>query len=670
MRPKPGVLPSVLLFAAAMASATPACAQQGTGSELRDLTIPMRDGVRLHAVALIPNSPPAPLPILMIRTPYGASNMLHPGPLPPALRYLARDGYIFVAEDIRGRFGSQGEYVLNRAQNDPRNPAGTNESTDTYDTIDWLVKNLPNNNGRVGVTGISYPGWLAGVAGVGAHPALKAISPQAPMTDTWLGDDFFHQGAFRLTQGVGYVAAMEMNRGQFYNLPIPEHDQYEFYLKYPTLDSIARATGVGKLASWIDFRTHPTYDAFWQARAMQNVLTKPEVPILFVGGFWDQEDMLGPQLGYAAVEKADTKGWNHVVLGPWFHGGWARIAGDSLGPIALGSRTGDYFLEHIEAPWWAYWLHDKGDGRFPEAVAFETGENAWHTFESWPPRAARPMWLRLESGGRLELTAPDTTERVSGRGGEGGIPAAAGRSASVRDPASAGVPHSPTPPLAPSAGGAPGRFPGHTVEYDAYVSDPAHPIPYMPRPDDGSGWRTWLEQDQRFVHNRPDVLTWESQPRAEDLTLAGDVVAHLFASTTGTDADWVVKLIDVYPDSLPGDPRMAGYQLMVNADILRGRYWRGFGRATPIPANTVTPFTVQLRQQLYRFKKGHRLMVQVQSTWFPLYDRNPQTFVPSIFEAKAADYRAQEHRIWHTARYPSHIVLPVLPSAAVTPAAP
>jgi len=644
---------SFVVVATLAGSGTRASAQQAPPPyERRELSIPVRDGVHLFAVALIPRDATEPLPILMIRTPYSAANYLR-GEQPPAnLRELAKDGYIFVVEDIRGRFGSGGDYVMNRAQNDPRNPPGTNESTDTYDTIDWLVKNLPNNNGKVGVTGISYPGWLAGVAGVGAHPALKAISPQAPMTDTWLGDDFFHQGAFRLTQGLEYVGGMEGKKGGFADVPMPEHDHYEFYLRYPTLDSIARATGIGRLASWIDFRTHPTYDAFWQARAMQNVLTKPEVPVLFVGGFWDQEDILGPQLGYAAVEKADTKGWNHIVLGPWFHGGWARVAGDSLGPIAFGTRTGDYFLANIERPWWAYWLHGKGDGRFPEAIAFETGENAWHTFDTWPPPGTKEMWIRLESGGRLVVQAP-------ARGSETAGPRSGGHPAANAAPsAKAAPPLTPSrrPAVSPSAVSAQ----THGPDYDSYVSDPAHPIPYMPRPDDGSGWRTWLERDQRFVHNRPDVLTWESQPLGEDLTIAGDVVAHLFASTTGTDADWVVKLIDVYPDSLPDDPRMAGYQLMVNADIMRGRYWKGFTKATPIPANTVTPFTVDMHEQLYRFRKGHRLMVQVQSTWFPLYDRNPQTFVPNIFDARPGDYRAQEHRVWHTGKYPSHITVGVL----------
>jgi hypothetical protein len=604
------LLCSIVVSTAALAPAAPAAAQQATGPEYerRELTIPVRDGTRLFAVALLPKGASQPLPILLVRTPFGAAREFRSAELPAAYRELAEDGYIFVTEDIRGRFKSEGEFVTTRPQRDPRDPKGIDESTDAYDTIDWLVEHLPNNTGKVGVLGISYRGWLAGLAGVGAHPALKAISPQAPVTDTWLGDDFFHQGAFRQTQGVAYAAWIESGKG----FSIPEHDEYDFYRKFPTLDSLARATGVMQLPSWIGFRTHPAYDAYWRARALQNVLTKPEVPILFVGGWWDQEDILGPELAYRTVERADARHWNHVVLGPWYHGGWARPGGDSLGPIQLGSKTADWFRANVQRPWFAYWLHGKGDGRFPEAWGFETGGNRWRTFDAWPPKEARQRNLYLRENGTLSFDPPK--------------PAAAGAQAS-----------------------------------DAYLSDPAHPVPYIPRPDDGSGWQTWLEQDQRFVGDRPDVLTWTSGPLTEDLTIAGGVVAHLFASTTGTDADWVVKLIDVYPDSVPDRPQMGGYELIVNADIMRGRYWRGFGRATPIPANTVTPFDVDLHEQLYRFRRGHRLMVQVQSSWFPLYDRNPQTFVPNIFQAKPGDFRAQTHRVWHTARYPSHLSVPVLP---------
>ena len=585
--------------------AAPLGAEQPPAFERRELTIPMRDGVTLHAIALLPTDRSTPLPILLIRTPFGADREFRSAEVPARYRELAEDGYIFVTEDIRGRFGSGGSFVTMRPFRDPRDRRGTDESTDAYDTIDWLVKHVPHNNGKVGVLGISYRGWLAAVAGLHPHPALKAISPQAPMADVWMGDDFFHQGAFRQTQGAAYAAWVESGKG----FTMEGDDEYAFFQRFPTLDSLARATGVGDVPSWVGFRSHPAYDGYWEARALQRVLTRPEVPSLFVGGWWDAEDLQGPQLLYRTLERADRGGLNHLVLGPWDHGGWANGRGDSIGPVALGTNTAEYFRERIQRPWFAYYLHGTGDGRFPEAWVFETGENAWHTFDRWPTTDTRPMKLYLAPGGRLSFDAP-----------------AAGAAA-----------------------------------YDAFTSDPADPVPYLRRPDDGSGWADWLAQDQRFATARADVRTWTSAPLTADLTIAGDVVAHLFASTTGTDADWVVKLIDVYPDTLPGDPAMAGYQLMVNADIMRGRYWRGPARATPIPANTVTPFTVDLHQQLYRFRKGHRIMVTVQSTWFPLYDRNPQTFVPNIFSARATDFRVREHRVWHTSRYPSSVTVSVQP---------
>ena len=596
-------IPYLLFAIAAILTGQATAHAQSVTYERRELTIPMRDGTTHSAIALIPAEAHTPLPIILIRTPFGAAREFRSTQVPAALKELAEDGYIFVAEDIRGRGGSQGEFVTSRAQEDPRSPRGINESTDAWDAIDWLVKNLPLNSGRVGVLGFSYRGWLAGLAGINPHPAVKAISPQAPSTDTWLGDDFFHQGAFRQTQGLLYAAWVESGKG----VTIPDYDQYEFFLRFPTLDSLARATGVIDVPSWAGFRAHPAWDEYWQARAMQRVLTGPAVPMLFVGGWWDQEDMIGPQLAYRTVEKKDSSGLNRLVMGPWYHGGWLEPGGDSLGPIRLERRTADDFRETIQRPWFAWYLHGKGDGRFPEAWVFETGGNQWRTLDAWPPRDAAPRKLYLGQNGRLGFD----------------------------------------PPTASSG-------------FDAFIADPANPVPYMPRPDNGEEWRTWMQRDQRFVDHRPDVLTWESEPLEEDLVIAGEVVAHLFASTTGTDADWVVKLIDVYPDSFPERPEMSGYQLMVNGDIMRGRYWKSFERATAIPANTVTPFTVDLHGAYYRFRKGHRLMVQVQSSWFPLYDRNPQTFVPNIFEAKATDFRAREHRIWHTARWPSHIAMHVV----------
>ncbi len=589
-------LPFAILLTIAVA---PASAQNGTAYERRELGIPMRDGVTLFAVALVPRNATQPLPILLVRTPFSAANAFRDSTVPRAYRELAEDGYIFVSEDIRGRLASGGEFVTLRAQRDPNDPKGVDESTDAYDTIDWLVKNLPGNSGKVGVIGSSYPGWLAALAGVGAHPALKAISPQAPIGDAWMGDDFFHQGAFRQTQGVAWSMLVGPDPNGFSPIEIPDNDHYGFYLKFPTLDSLSKATGVAKYPVWQSFVDHPSWDGFWQARSLPNVMPRPEVPTLWVGGTWDAEDILGPQLTYAALEKNDSNRWNYLVLGPWSHNQWNRPGGDALGPLQFGSATADWYRANILRPWFAWYLHGTGDGNFPGAWVFEAGENQWHTFDAWPPRNVEPRRIYMRIHGKLSFDPPPR--------GEG--------------------------------------------QYDAFTSDPANPVPYLPRPDDDSGWDTWLVQDQRFVDHRPDVATWVSDPLTEDLTIAGDVTAHLFASTTGTDADWVVKLIDVFPDSA---------QVMVNADIMRGRYWKGFSKAVPIPANTVTPFTVDLHQQLYRFQKGHRLMVQVQSTWFPLYDRNPQTFVPNIFKARPSDFKAQVHRIWHTAAYPSHLSVGVL----------
>lgn len=597
-------------FAVALTlAAAPACAQDGIAYERRELKIPVRDGVSLYAVALIPKNHPAPLPIILIRTPFSAANAFRDNTVPRPYSELAQDGYIFVSQDIRGRLASGGDFVTLRSQRNPKDPRGVDESTDAYDSIDWLVKNIPGNNGKVGVIGSSYPGWLAALAGVGAHPALEAISPQAPIGDAWMGDDFFHQGAFRQTQGLVWSMLVGPDPKGFSSIDIADTDHYAFYLRFPTLDSLAKATGVAKYPVWQGFADHPAWDSWWQERSLPVVMQRAEVPTLWVGGTWDAEDILGPQLTWRELEKHDSAGWNRLVLGPWAHNQWNRPGGDSLGPVRFGSNTADWYRANVLRPWFAWYLHGKGDGKFPEAWVFETGANQWHDFDTWPPKNAQPRKLYLRAGGKLSFDPP---------------------------PAGAG-------------------------QYDSWISDPANPVPYMPRPDDGSGWDTWLVQDQRFADERPDVATWVSDPLTEDVTIAGNVVAHLFASTTGTDADWVVKLIDLYPDSVAGRPAMAGYQLIVNADIMRGRYWKSFSTPSPIPANTVTPFSVDLHQQLYRFQKGHRLMVQVQSTWFPLYDRNPQVFVPNIFKANPSDFRAQTHRVWHTPRYPSHISVSVLP---------
>jgi putative CocE/NonD family hydrolase len=612
--------PVSLIVCLALGLAPAACssAAQTPAAEfaVTEAMIPMRDGVRLFTVILTPQTATEPLPILMLRTPYGTQGWAGTPRFMVAFKELIADGYVFVIQDIRGRYRSEGEFVMNRPLHDPADAKGVDESTDTYDTIGWLVENVPRNNGRVGVVGISYPGWLAAMAGINPHPALKAISPQAPMTDTWMGDDFFHQGAFRLSYGLEYTWMMEETPDESTGPRAARYDTFDWYRSYPTLGALSEAVGAMRFPTWRNFVAHPAYDAFWQRQALTTYLTSVTVPTLTVGGWWDQEDLYGPMATYAALERHDSVGINYFAMGPWSHGQWSRAGGDHLGNVEWGSNTADEFRAQIQAPWFAYWLKGKGEAKFAEARLFEAGDNRWRSFDAWPPTNAVRRKLYLLSGGRLGFDPPKD---------------AAG--------------------------------------FDQYVSDPAHPVPYRPRPIEltydprGSRWAQWMTEDQRFVDNRPDVLTWQTGPLEKPVTIAGDIVARLFAATTGADADWVVKLIDVYSDSVAERPAMGGYELMVAGDILRGRYRTSFERPEPIPANAVEPYTVDLHQQLYRFQPGHRIMVQVQSTWFPLYDRNPQTWVDNIFLARPAAYRAATERVYRTARYPSHVEVMVLPDS-------
>jgi hypothetical protein len=592
-------------LAISLVLATGNCSRPGRPSALQfnraEVTIPMRDGTRLFAVTLMPRHANGALPIVLERTPFGAQQELPNTDLPAMYRELAADGYIFVVEDIRGRYRSGGTFVVNRPLADS---GGVDESTDAYDTIDWLIHHLPNNNGKVGVVGSSYRGWLAAMAGIHAHPALKAISPQAPTGDTWLGDDFFHQGAFRETQGVAFAGYAQGNGSP----AVPDNDQYDFYLHQRTLSAIARASGVAALPFWQELAAHPTYDQYWQARALQQIDTIATVPTLIVGGWWDPEDIFGPQALYRVMSKHDTRGLVHVVLGPWWHNAWLGPRADSVGPMALDSNTATWFRAQVQRPWFAWYLRGIGEGHFATAILFETGENRWHALAKWPPAEATDQNVYLAANGALRFDSAAAT-------------------------------------------------PANDSGYLSYRSDPASPVPYLPHDRDGTGWQRWLMQDQRFVGARHDVAIWTSAPLDHDLVIAGNVTAHLFVSTSGTDADWVVKLIDLFPDS--GSAH--GYQLMVNADIMRGRYREGFDRAVPIPANRIIPFDIDLHQQFYRFAKGHRIMVEVQSSWFPLYDRNPQQFVDNIFDAQSSDFQPAEQRIWRTPGARSHLTIQVLP---------
>ena len=585
-----------------------------------DVMIAARDGVKLHTEIYTPKNTTEPLPIILERTPYGLVDD-DKGFSRKLARYaeMIPDGYIFVFQDIRGRFGSEGTFVMQRPVRNPKDPEAIDEGTDTYDTIDWLVKNVPHNNGRVGLVGISYGGWLTVMGMLHPHPALKAVSEQASPADMFLGDDFHHNGAFRLSYGYEYSTMMETGKTNF-SFQFDLFDTYEWYLRLGALSNVDKKYTHGTLPTWNNFVAHPNYDSFWKQEAMSYILKNPTVPNLNVAGWWDQEDFYGPMKIYQILEKNDPHHLNYLVAGPWNHGGWGRSLGDSLGPISFGSDTGLYFRQKIEAPWFAYWLKGQGSLPLKEALLFQTGSNKWIQFDSWPPYDAAQRELYFHEDGKLSFDPPK---------------------------------------------------PATAQAFDSYISDPAHPVPYRHRPidmtyptDHPGGWFTWLVQDQRFVDNRPDVLTWETDELNDDVTLAGQVTAKLFASTTGSDSDWVVKLIDVYPQKYPQDWKLSGYELMIADEVFRGRFRKSFEKPEPITPDAITPFTIDLHTANHVFGKGHRIMVQVQSTWFPIIDRNPQKFVPNIFKAKESDFQKATQRIYRSKEYPSGVVLSILPAAA------
>jgi putative CocE/NonD family hydrolase len=575
--------------------------------------VPMRDGVRLHTKIVVPRDRKQALPFLMLRTPYGIGNVKDGPGLP--LKTLADEGYIFVFQDIRGKFGSEGTFVMQRPAREPGDTKALDEGTDTYDTIDWLLANVPGHNGRVGMLGVSYLGWTTIMGALEPHPALKAISPQASPADMWLGDDFHHNGAFRLSYGFEYAYSLESgNENQ--DFAFDRYDTFGWYLALGSLANGNERLFHGKIPTWNDYVAHPDYDEFWKRQTLIPHIKSVKVPTLSVAGFWDQEDFYGPLAIYQALERHDTQGLNRLVVGPWNHGGWRGGPGDRLGPISFDGAAGKYFRDEVEASWFAHYLKDKGSLALPEALTFEAGSNRWRRWEAWPPTA-------------------NTEERRLYFGPEGTLATAA-----------------------PAA--------GSDAAFDSYVSDPAHPVPYRRHPiqatyfPGGSQWRTWLVEDQRFVRHRADVLSFESEPLEADLAIAGEVTAHLFAATTGSDADWIVKLIDVYPEHYPENWDLAGYELMVSNEVFRGRYRKSFEKPEAITPGAVLDYSFSLHTQNYAFRRGHRLMVQLQSTWFPLIDRNPQTFVPNIFLAKQTDFAPATHRLYRSARYPSHVSIPVV----------
>ena len=578
-----------------------------------DLMIPMRDGVRLHAQVWRPSDSAEDLPILISRSPYGFTADYVKRLLGSSYKELAEDGFIFVLQDIRGRLGSEGEFVNLRPRR--TETGGVDESTDTYDTIDWLVSHLPATNGRAAVMGVSYGGWTAAMATIEPHPALKAVSSQASPDDMFIGDDFHHNGALRLDYAWGWVTALETDGRTMKPFDFGgTASVFDWYLAQDPLASLDRRQLGKTVPSWRNFVDHPTYDAFWRSqRTTGNLPAEVAVPNLVVAGWYDQEDFYGPMTIYREQEKGDTKGLNYLVVGPWNHGGW-RGDGSHYGPFEFGSDTAAWFRREVELPWFRYWLKDEGELPLEEALVYQTGSKQWQRRDAWPPVAG-------------------TVERQLYLGPQGRLSFA--------------------PPSAASA------------EPSTFVSDPDDPVPYRTKGDilpflsPGSTWAVWQADDQAQFAQRDDVLFWQTEPLEEDLVIDGEIEARLFASTTGTDADWVVKLLDIYPSDENADPALAGRQRMIAGDVFRGRFREGFESARPLVPDAVLGYRIDLHSASHVIRKGHRIGVQIQSSWFPLISRNPQTFVANILEARPGDFRKQTHSLFHDRLHPSAISLTV-----------
>jgi uncharacterized protein len=628
-----GLAPAVAAQQPTPPSETPADFTPVTTSfdyQRRDVMIPMRDGVKLHTVILVPRGAQH-APILLTRTPYDATATTtytastHLGPnlngYDNALDVILPGGYIRVVQDIRGKYGSEGDYVMNRPLRGPLNPTTTDESTDCYDTVDWLIKNVPETNGKVGILGISYDGFEPLMALINPHPALKVSVPMNPMVDGWMGDDWFHNGAFR-QQNMPYIYEQEASRTNQYHWLSGFFDDYDLYMSAGSAGDLGRAHGLEQVGFWRQLLAHPSYDSWWSQQAMDKVLAAQPltIPVMLVHSLWDQEDIYGAIAVYQALEPKDTNNDKvFLVMGPWHHGQEIED-GSSLGAIRFDANTSRQFQQRMLLPFLDHYLKD---GAPPDSVApvnaFLTGANRWERLSGWPAGCpsgctiqAAPLYLR--AGLTVRFTGP-----------------AAGDSA-----------------------------------FDEYVSDPAKPVPFRARPSQPVGydlpltWPQWLVDDQREASGRPDVLSYESAVLTEPLQISGQAVVNLVAATTGTDVDWVVKLIDVYPDEAVPDPNLGGYQLAVAMDIFRGRYRESFATPKAITPNRPLRYRFALPTANHVFLPGHRLMVQIQSSWFPLYDRNPQTFVPNIFWAKPGDYRKATQRIYHAPGEASFIELPVV----------
>jgi uncharacterized protein len=592
----------------------------------REVMIPMRDGVKLHTVILVPRGAKR-APILLTRTPYDADELTthtHSAHLGPnlfgydnATDVIVEGGYIRVVQDVRGKHGSEGDYVMNRPLHGPQNPTPVDHATDTYDTIDWLVKNVPESNGKVGILGISYDGFLPLMALVNPHPALKVSVPMNPMVDGWMGDDWFHNGAFR-EQGMSYIYEQEGTRKSDAKWWTSHFDDYDMFLQAGSAGELGRRRGLEQVGFWRKLLDHPSYDAFWRDQAVDRVLAAQplSVPVMLVHSLWDQEDIYGAIAVYKAIKPKDRDNDKvFLVMGPWHHGQEIR-EGSALGALRFGSDTALTFRREILRPFLDQYLKDDAPrADVAPVTAFETGTNTWRRLPSWPAGCAtgctvRATPLYLGAGLKLSFTAPQP-----------GGPA-----------------------------------------FDEYVSDTAKPVPFRARPiiEEGAGWARWLVDDQREASGRTDVLVFVSDVLTAPVKISGQPIANLVASTNGTDSDWVVKLIDVYPDEVAGQPEMGGYQLMISADIFRGRYRESLETPRAISPDAPLLYRFSLPTANHVFRPGHRLMVQVQSSWFPLYDRNPQTFVPNIFWARPGDYRKAVQRIYHAPDQSSFVELPLV----------
>jgi hypothetical protein len=590
----------------------------------REVMIPMRDGVKLHTVILVPKGAQH-APILLTRTPYDADSLtthVNSDQLGPnlygydnATDVIVEGGYIRVIQDVRGKYGSEGDYVMNRPLKGSLNPTTVDHATDTYDTIDWLVKNIPETNGKVGILGISYDGFLPLMALIDPHPALKVSVPMNPMVDGWIGDDWFHNGAFR-QQGMPYIYDQEATRKNDEKWWTSHHDDYDMFMESVSAGELGRRRGLEQVGFWRKILEHPSYDAFWREQAVDKILgSRPlQVPVMLVHSLWDQEDIYGAIAVYKAIEPKDAQNDKvFLVLGPWHHGQEIR-EGSTLGAVKFNSDTALTFRREVLRPFLDHYLKDDAPAMDVAPVtAYETGTNAWRNLTSWPSGCASGCAIRatpfyLQAGARAGFTPP-------------------------------------------AADG---------TAFDEYISDPAKPVPFRSRPIDNDSWRRWLVDDQREASGRSDVATFTSAVLTEPVKIAGQPVVNLMASTSGTDSDWVVKVIDVYPDQVAAQPEMGGYQLMISADIFRGRYRESLETPKALTPNEPLQYRWMLPTANHVFLPGHRIMVQIQSSWFPLYDRNPQTFVPSIFWAKPADYQKATQRIYHTPEKASFIELPVV----------